>query len=169
MDSGFPASCCDCLCALPVRGGGPAQFPSPGPACARTSLHPSPVYMAPQPGPDCSVSSAGLAGTCQQVLQGDNSVRPVIGDVNLEPHSEDAKVTLLWRRLLPFVVKKQPAGRCLEATGPGDLSGLLCVPAGIAQSSDHLLTVTRCAPPAGRRSGGGGGGWLVGPTRHKGL
>ena len=95
------------------------SFPLPARRLPRASLHPSPVYTAPQPGPDCSVSSAGLAGICQQVLRGENSVRLVIGDVNLEPHSEDAQVTLPWRRLLPFAVKKQPAGRCLEATRAG--------------------------------------------------
>lgn len=92
------------------------SFPPPAPPAARTSLHPSPVYMAPQPGPDCSVSSAGLAGTCQQVLQGDNSVRPVIGDVNLEPHSEDAKVTAM-EAFFPLLLKSSLQGDAWRPPG----------------------------------------------------
>ena len=42
-------------------------------------------------------------------------------------------MTLPWRCLPLFVVKKQPAGRCLEDTRAGLSLRPPCVPAGIAQ------------------------------------
>ena len=49
-----------------------AWFPAPGPTGGTGPAFTSAVYMAPQPGPDCCVSSAGWAGTCQLVPLGDS-------------------------------------------------------------------------------------------------
>lgn len=107
-------------CAPPsLRGWAcPGSLPRPR-RRHRTSLHPSPVHTAPQPGPDCSSVLQVWQELASKFCGETNSVRPLTGDVNLEPHSEDAQVTLPSRHLLPFVAKKQPAGRCLEATGAG--------------------------------------------------